>query len=203
SALHTVMLPLPAVARSAIGTVAEQLVVVHAGETARVEEFHCTVDPLVNPVPVTVTGRSPWPAVAAGAERLPMAGAALMVNVAGEELTPSALHTVMLPLPAVARSAKGTVTVHAVVVQGDGDRTVEFHFTVYPLAKPVPLTVTGRSPWPAVAAGAERLPMAGAALMVNVAGEELTPSALHTVMLPLPAVARSAKGTVTVHAVVV
>jgi hypothetical protein len=59
-----------------------------------------------------------------------MAGGALMVNVACPELTPSPLHTVMLPLPAVARSASGTVTTQVVALHaGEGVRVSKFHFT--------------------------------------------------------------------------
>ena len=72
----------------------------------------------MNPVPVMLTERSPWPAVAVDGERLRLAGAAVMVKVADEELTPSELHTVMLPLPAAARSACGTVTEQLVALHG-------------------------------------------------------------------------------------
>jgi len=113
--------------------------------------------------------------------RLLMVGGALTVNVAGAELTPSALQTVMLSLPAAAMYAAGTVTAQLVAPHaGEIARGEEFHSAVDALEKPVPVMVTAKSPCPAVAADTERLVITGPAFTVNGAAFELTPVALTT-----------------------
>jgi len=126
------------------------------------------------------------------------------VKVAGEELTPSALQTVIESAPAAAISAAGTVTAQLVALQaGEIASDDEFHSTVDALVKPVPVMVAARSVWPAVALDTERLPMAGGAFTVNGAGLELTLDALTTWMEAGPAVAISAAGIVTAHGLAV
>ena len=208
SKLTTVTVAVP-VLRSAVGTVTVQAVVVQE-DPVRVEVtpqiFHVTVDPLVNPVPAIINGDpARLPAVAVPVMPV-VAGAGAMVNGEETELTPSALTTVTLAVAAVVRSEVATVTLQVVVVHTRDVRPVAlpFHFTVYPLANPVPVTVnkTGVAT-PAVAVVAERLVMAGAALMVNGEETELTPSALTTVTLAVAAVVRSEVATVTLQVVVV
>ena len=165
SALQTVMLSLPAAAIYAAGTVTAQLVAPQAGEIARGEEFHSAVDALEKPVPVMVTARSPCPAVAAETERLLIAGAGFTVNAAGFELTLDELTTWMEAGPAVARFAAGMVTEQGLAAQVAPSIAVvvppKVQDTVDPAAKPVPVMLTARSLWPAVALETDRLEISG------------------------------------------
>jgi hypothetical protein len=173
SALTTRMLAGPCVLRSAAGIVADMEVAPeYADDSVVVTELkvHVTVDPLVKLFPVMVTERSAWPAVAVDTERLLMAGAAAMVNVAGAEARLPAL-TVIWPLPAVARSAAGIVADMEVALESVDDSVVatelKFHFTVDPLVKLLPVMVTERSAWPAVAVDTEKPVIVGVMAAVH------------------------------------
>jgi len=160
---------------------------------------HVTVERFEKLLPAMVTSVAVPFTVAADGERPDMAGAGATVNAEVAEGTPSALTTWMLAGPCALRSAAGIVADMEVAPEYADDSVVvtelKVHVTVDPLVKLVPVMVTERSVWPAVAVDTERLPMAGAAATVNVAGAEVRLPAL-TVIWPLPAVARCAAGIV-------
>jgi hypothetical protein len=112
-------------------------------EYALLRPFHVTVEPLVNPVPVTVkpTGLL-LPALAADGLMPVMTGTGLIVNILELELTPSALHTVMAGVSTPASSAAVTVATRVVGLEYDEARVdtdapeaVGAHFTTDPLVK--------------------------------------------------------------------
>lgn len=82
---------------------------------ARATPLHCTVDPLTNPVPFTVSTYGGPPAVTEAGLRRDMLGVgALMVNVAAGEVAPPELTTVTLAVPAEAIRLAGTIAVNCV-----------------------------------------------------------------------------------------
>lgn len=197
SALCTVICALPAAKRSDEGTMASREVALAYNElnVDVVDPWptvvHFTTLLLLKLVPVMVIVRPASPAAAVAGEMLEMVGLPLMVSAALAEATPSAFTTVMLPLPAVARSTTGTVAVMEVAftyVDASGVLP-PFHATVDALVKLAPVMVTRRSGLPAVTLDGERLVMAGAFAIVNASELETMPSKLVRVMVALPAFA--------------
>jgi hypothetical protein len=138
-----------------------------------------------------------------------MTGAALMVNMefveAAELMLPklAELTTVTEAVPGLARSATGTLATREFWLEYDTlARVTPFHFTMDPLVKLVPVMVTVRNPLtpgaPAVAVCGARPEIVGALPMLNTKALEMTPSAVTTVMLPVPLAVRSAAGMVAV-----
>jgi len=89
---------------------------------------------------------------------------------------------VRLLLPTVLMSAAGMVADIDVALETEDASALPFHFTTYPVRKPVPVRVTARSGCPAVALDGETQVITGAGLMVNASALEATPSAVVTVM---------------------
>jgi hypothetical protein len=213
SNVFTLRVARPAVVRYEAGMVAVQVVRLPQDDGFSVYvEFrpcHVTVDPVENPVPVMVSGTVlVLPALAEVGEKLVMTGAALMVNMefgeAAELTLPklAGLITVMEAVPTFVRDEAGTDATREVVLEYTLARVSAFHFTMDPLVKLVPVMVTVRSPLtpgaPAVAVCGARPVIVGALPMLNTKVLEMTPSAVTTVMLPVPLVVRSAAGMVAV-----
>lgn len=128
---------MPALVIRLAGTVTVQEVArgaVHAAQLSGVgtpQNFQLTEAVFVSAVPamVSTTGLV-LPAVAFPVMPL-MAGTGLIVNTDGAELTPSALSTVTLAVPAEARSEVPTVTEQVVEAHEVAVRpvTLPFHFT--------------------------------------------------------------------------
>ena len=124
------------------------------------DPFHCKVEPLANPEPVTVRVNAGPPAVAlAGFNEEIVETGELMVNVTALEIAPVVLSTVTLAAPTETTKLAGTLAVNWVLLTKVVVRGAPFHCTVEPLAKPVPLTVRVNPRPPAVTAAGLRLLM--------------------------------------------
>ena len=162
-------------------------------------EFHSTTAPEMNPVPLTVSVKPPWPAVALLGLSEVIAGPVLMVKVAPVEVTPFSV-TVMVTEPAVATRLAATGAVNCVALTKVVVSAVEFHCTTAPETNPVPMTVSVKLAWPTVALLGISEVIAGPVLMVKVALAEVTPFSV-TVMVAEPAVATRLAATGAVNCV--
>ena len=206
SEVTTVMLLLPAVTMLPVGTVADMEVVLLYTEASGVlPPFHFTTDVLLNAVPVMTTTWLVLPAAMVAGARPLMAGALAMVSVEPAELTPSAVRTVIVADPAVARYEAGTVAEQEVLEQ---DPTATsgvfrpFHITEDPLVNAVPVTTSGPDiVLPMVTVAGARVVMTGAAAITNVLEPEVAPLGVCTVIMALPAAKRSDEGTVATREV--
>jgi hypothetical protein len=208
--LTTVTCPVPAAAMSAaviaaVNCVALTYVVV------RLDPFHFTTEPLMNPVPVTVKVNAAVPAVAFVGDSVLIAGigfAALIVNAALPDVPPpgAGLTTVTCPVLAAAMSAAVIAAVNCVALTYVVVRLDPFQFTTEPLMNPVPVTVKVNAAVPAVALPGDSALIAGigfAALIVNAVLPHVPPpgAGLTTVTCPVPAVAMSAAVIAAVNCV--
>jgi hypothetical protein len=136
-------------------------------------EFHCTTAPETNSVPLTVSVKLDWPAVAVlGLSEVIVSAA--MVKVAPLEVTPSSV-TVTVAEPALATALAATGAVNCVALTNVVVSAVEFHCTTAPETNPVPLTVSVKPAWPAAAELGLRKVIAGTGAMVNVALFDVAP----------------------------
>jgi hypothetical protein len=133
--------------------------------------FQFTTDPLMNPVPFTVSVNPTDPAVAEEGDSIVMDGAgllgALIVKPAFTDVPPpgAGLNTVTCVVPALAMSdapmaACNCVPATYVVVRGN-----PFQFTTDPFMNPVPFTVSVNPTVPAVAEDGDNIVMDGAGLL--------------------------------------
>ena len=190
----TVMVTEPAVATRPAATGAVNCVALTKVVVSAVE-FHCTTAPETNPVPLTVSVKLAWPTVALLGISEVIAGPVLMVKVALAEVTPFSV-TVMVAEPAAATRLAATGAVNCVALTNVVVSAVEFHCTTAPETNPVPLTVSVKPGWPAVAVlGLSEVIVSAA--MVKVAPLEVTPSSVTvTVAEPGLATALAATGAV-------
>ena len=199
--LNTVTCPVPDFAISpariaAFTCVALTYVVV------RLEPFHCTTDPLMNPVPFTVRVNAAPPAVAEAGDSVLIVGtgfAALMVNAELPEVPPPGvgLETVTGAVPAAAMSAAEMAACNCVALTNVVVRAEPFQLTTELLMKPLPFTVRVKAAPPAVVLAGDREVTVGrglGALMVNAELPEVPPpgAGLETVTGAVPAAAMSA-----------
>jgi hypothetical protein len=173
----TVTVAVPAVAISVADTGAVNWVAL-TKVVLRAVPFHCTIAPETKPVPLTVSVKPAWPAVAVLGLREVMAGPGTMVKGRLFDVT-SLSRTFTVAVPAVARRAAGTWAVNCValpnVVVRDVVPEVLVHCTVAPETKPVPVTVIAKAEAPAVAVSGLSEVIAGAGAMVKVAGLDVAP----------------------------
>ena len=208
--LNTVTEAGPAVAMSAaviaaVNWVADRYVVV------RLDPFHCTTEPLMKLLPLTVRVKAEPPAVADEGLMLVVAGtglaAAFIVKVWAFEVPPpgAGLNTVTEAVPAVAMSAAVIAAVNWVADRYVVVRLDPFHCTTEPLTKLLPLTVRVKAEPPGAAEVGLMLVVAGtglvAVLIVKVWALEVPPPGvgLNTVTEAVPVLATSADGTVAVN----
>ena len=169
----------------------------------RLDPFHFTTEPLMNPVPVTVKVNAAVPAVAFVGDSVLIAGtgfAALIVNAAVPDVPPPGAGLSLLPArsPPLAMSAAVIAAVNCVALTYVVVRLDPFHFTTEPLMKPVPVIVKVNAAVPAVALAGDSVLIVGigfAALIVNAAVLPHVPppgAGFVTVTCPVPAVAMSA-----------
>lgn len=205
-AFTTVTLAVPAEAISLAG-IATVSCVALTNVVARALPFHCTVEPLTNPLPLTVSVKAAPPAVAEFGLSVVMAGVGLlMVKVRELALPPpgAGLFTVTLAVPAAAMSLAGIAAVNCVALTKVVVRRFPFHQTVDALTNPLPLTVSVNAAPPAVVELGFKLVSVGKGLlMVKVAAVEVPPPGvgLLTVTLAVPAVAMSEAGIAAVNCV--
>ena len=200
--LNTVTEAVPAVAMSvaviaAVNWIADTYVVV------RLDPFHCTTEPLMKLLPLTVRVKAEPPAVAEVGLMLVVVGtglaAALIVKVCAFEVPPpgAGLNTVTEAVPVVAMSAAVIAAVNWIADTYVVVRLDPFHCTTEPLMKLLPLTVRVKAEPPAVAEVGLMLVVVGtglaAALIVKVCAFEVPPpgAGLNTVTEAVPAVAMS------------
>jgi hypothetical protein len=112
--------------------------------------FHCTVDPLTNPAPLTVSVNADPPAVAAFGLR-PLIVRLLMVTTDVFDIPPPGLATETLAVPADPIKFAGTDAVNCVGLTNVVDSALPFHCTVDPLTKAEPLIVRVKAGPPTVA----------------------------------------------------
>jgi hypothetical protein len=197
--LNTVTCPVPEVAISA-AVIAACTCVALTYVVVRLDPFHFTTDPLVNPVPFTVSVNAAVPAVAEAGDNVLIVGtgfAALMTKAEAPDVPPPGvgLNTVTCPVPEVAISAAVIAAVNCVALTNDVVRLLPFHFTTEPVPNPVPFTVRMNAAPPAGALEGESELMVGVGLlMVNGEPPHVPPpgAGFNAVTCPVPEVAMSA-----------
>lgn len=159
----TVTLAVLAVAMSVAGIKAVNCVALMKN-VVRALPFHCTVESLMNPLPVTTNVKAVPPAVAEAGFKLVMAGAGLlMVKVSPFDVPPpgDGLATVTVAVPAAAKSPAGMVAVNCVALTKLVVRLLPFQKTCEVGTKFDPLTVSVKPLVPAVAEFGFKLVKAG------------------------------------------
>jgi hypothetical protein len=206
-ALKSVTESVPAVARSASGTVAVTSVEL-TNAVASATPFHCTTERLSRLVPITVSVNAALPVVAVFCESEVSVGTGLSIVkvTAGVDGPPpgKGLNTVIETVPAVVMSAAGTDAVTSVVLTTVVTRAAPFHSTTVPVSKLVPVTVRVKAALPAIAEVCDNVPTVGTGLLiVKVIAADTPPpgSGLATVTGTVPEFAMSAAGTVAVNEV--
>src|SRR6267143_2550975 len=164
----------------------------------RAAPFHCTPEPLMNPVPFTVRVKSAPPKSVLDGDSEEIVGTALLIaNVCAAEVPPPGVEvtTVTEAVPVVAMSAAVIAAVSWMALTNVVVRAAPFHCTVLPLTKPLPLTVSVKAAPPAVALVGDTDVSVGAGLFSENACAAVVPPpgvGVTTVTLAVPAVAMSA-----------
>src|SRR2546428_113092 len=164
----------------------------------RAAPFQRTVEPLVKPVPFTVSVKAAPPTCALAGARLETAGTGLLIeNVKAPDVPPSGPDrtTVTDAVPTAARSEAGMAAVSRAVLTKVVVRVAPFHCTVSPRRKLPPFTVSVRPAPPTAALEGERELTVGPALATgNACAAEVPPPGVGvtTVTLAVPAAAMSA-----------
>lgn len=130
----------------------------------RFDPFHRTVEPLTNPVPLTVSVNAAPPAMDEAGLRPVVAGTGLLIKKVWVLDVPppgAGVNTVTWAVPAVAMSAADMAAVSWVEDTNVVVRLDPFHWTTEPLTKPVPLTVSVKSDVPAIEDAGARLLIVG------------------------------------------
>src|SRR3989454_551024 len=151
--VNTVTCGVPAVAMSAAVIVAVSWVAL-TKVVVRAAPFHCTPEPLMNPLPFTVSVKSAPPKSALAGDSEEIIGPALLIeSVCAAEVPPPGVDviTVIEAVPVVAMSAAVIAAVSWVALTKVVVRAAPFHCTVLPLTKPVPVAVSVNPAPPAVA----------------------------------------------------
>src|SRR3989454_1016756 len=201
--VSTVTGTLAAVAMSAAAIAAVNWVAL-TKVVVRAAPFQRTVEPLVKPVPLTVSVKAAPPTCALVGDRLETVGTGLLIeNVNTPDVPPSGPDrtTVTDAVPTAARSeagmaAGGRAGLTKVVV-----RVAPFQRTVDPFTNPVPLTVSVKAAPPTVALVGVSPVIVGMGLLTgNVCAAEVPPPGVgvNTVTCGVPAVAMSAAGIAAV-----
>src|SRR6266404_29508 len=164
----------------------------------RAAPFHCTPEPLMNPVPFTVRVKSAPPKSVLDGDSEEIVGTALLIaNVCAAEVPPPGVEvtTVTEAVPVVAMSAAVIAAVSWMALTNVVVRAAPFHCTVLPLTKPVPLTVSVKAAPPTVALVGDTDVSVGAGLFSENACAAVVPPpgvGVTTVTLAVPAAAMSA-----------
>jgi hypothetical protein len=182
----TVRVAVPAEAIRLAGTVAVTCVVLRKVVDSA-DPFHCTVEPLTYPAPLTVSVNAGPPAVATFGFKLVIVSA-LTVNVTPLDVPPPGFTVVMVAVPAEAIKPAETVVFNCVPLTNVVGSDAPFQRTVEPLTNPDPFTVSVKAPPPAVARFGLRLVMVSA-LTVNVTPLEVPPPGFTTITVAVPALA--------------
>ena len=127
-------------------------------------------------------------------------GGLVTVKATAFEAAPPGFATVICAVSAAATSVAGMAAVSWVALTNVVDRGLPFHFTVAPLTKLVPVTVSVNAGLPACALFGESAVMVGAAT-VNVTAFEAAPPGFATVICAVPAAATSVAGMAAVSCV--
>lgn len=118
----------------------------------KAEPFHCTVDPIRNPDPLTVSVNAGPPAVVELGLNPEMFGVgALVVKVTALETIPPGLRTVTLAVPWLAVRLAGIAAVNCAPLKYVVDIAEPFHCTVDPARNPEPFTANVSAGPPAAA----------------------------------------------------
>ncbi len=195
----TVMLNVPAVARSVTGIAAVSCVALMK-VVVRAEPLKFTAELETKFVPFTVSVKAASVTDLLVGEMLVVVGVTLFtVNVCALDVPPpgTGFVTVMLDVPAVVRSLAGMEAVSCVELIKVVVRAEPPKFTTEFVTKFVPLTVSVKTPSPTFLLVGEMLVVVGAGLLtVNVCALEVPPPGVGfvTVMLNVPAVVRSLAG---------
>src|SRR5579872_7114180 len=199
--LNTVTRPVPAEAMSA-AVMAACTCVALRNVVVRLEPFHLTTEPFMNPLPFTVRVNAAPPAVplVGNSEVTEGTGlAALMTKPTLADVPPpgAGLETVTCAVPAAAISAAVMAACNWVAPIKVVVRAAPFQLTTELLMKPVPFTVKVKAAAPAVAPVGAREVIEGtglAALMTKPAFADVPPpgAGLETVTWAVPAAAISA-----------
>src|SRR5438552_3001033 len=203
----TVMLNVPAVARSVTGIAAVSCVALMK-VVVRAEPLKFTAE-LETKLPFTVSVKAASVTDLLVGEMLVVVGVTLFtVNVCALDVPPpgTGFVTVMLDVPAVVRSLAGMEAVSCVELIEVVVRAEPPKFTTEFVTKLVPLTVSVKTPSPTFLLVGEMLVVVGAGLLtVNVCALEVPPPGVGfvTVMLNVPAVVRSLAGIDAVNGVAV
>ncbi|MGA2113575.1 MAG: hypothetical protein ABSH56_02355 [Bryobacteraceae bacterium] len=188
----------PAEASRLAGTAAVNCVAL-TNVVARAVPFHCTVHPLTNPDPFTVSVKAFPPAVADEGLNVPSIGPGLIVKVAPEDVTPP-LATLIVAIPGKAIRLPLTVANNSPALATIVGNAIPFDCTTAPEANPLPFTVSVKPFPPAVADGGLKLLIIGPGLIVKVAPEGVTPP-LATLIVGVPGKAIRPAGTAAVNCV--
>src|SRR5438876_1986368 len=195
----TVILNVPAVARSVAGIAAVSCVAL-TKVVVRAEPLKFTVELETKFVPFTVSVKAASVTDLLVGKMLVVVGVALFtVNTCALDVPPpgAGFVTVMLKVPAVVRSLAGMEAVSWVLLANAVVRAEPAKFTTEFVTKFVPLTVSVKAPSPTFLLVGEMLVVVGAGLLtVNVCALEVPPPGVGfvTVMLNVPAVVRSLAG---------
>ena len=139
-ALVTATVAVPAVAISVDGTCAVT-VVAETNVVVSADPFHVTTESAAKFDPVTVRVNAGPVAIAVLGDRLPIAGAGLIVNVSGLDALPLPSTTVTVAVPGAAINADETCAVISVAEMNVVVIAAPFHCTLHWPLKPVPTTV--------------------------------------------------------------
>lgn len=170
--------------------------------------FHCTVEPLMKFVPLTVSVKPVPPAVTAFGLKPVIVGMGFcawpILKLTALDVPPpgAGLLTVTLDVPVVAMSVAGICAVSCVALTNAVVRALPFHCTVEPATKPLPFTVKVNAAPPAVAPVGFKLLIVGEGLLIVkvAAGDDPPPGAgFITTTVAVPAVARSLAGIAAVN----
>ena len=169
--------------------------------------FHNTVEPLMKPVPVTVSVKAELPAaIEVGLSAVSAGMPLVMVNGVAFEVPPpgAGVTTVTLGMPAAAKSLAGICAVSWVPLTKVVARLLLFQRMVEPLTKPVPFTVKVIPALPVVAVFGLIVVTTGVGLLTpNVSAAEVPPPGAGetTVTLAVAAVVKSLAGMAAVSCV--
>jgi len=183
------------------GTVAVTLVALTNVVVSAVEP-HITVDPLTNPVPVTVIVKVAPPLVADDGLRLVIVGAAVTLNAEFGEVPPSGFTTETLNEPELTTWVAVTAAVSLVALTNVVVKAVEPQYTVAPVTKAEPFTVIVNAEAVATVVAGDSELIFGP-VIVTVDPAEVTEPEFTTVTEAVPVVAIRLEGTVAVMDVAV
>jgi hypothetical protein len=178
----TVMLAVPALAMRLAGTGAVSWVEL-TNAVVSADPFHWMTALDAKLLPVTASVKAGPPAVAEFGLNVVIAGAALIVNCAGPDVTPPEL-TVILTFPALAIKAAETEAVNWLALWTVVGRADPFHRAMAPPENRLPFTVSVKAGSLAVAEFGLREAIDGGALIGNATPFEVTPD--RTVIVALP-----------------